>query len=54
MKGYEKDLYENYCKRCKSYMRCPWLCFDNTTCFEMTAFEERKGNENEDERKETV
>lgn len=53
MKGYEVLLYEEFCKRCKKVKSCPWLCMSNDTCFEMSAFEERKENENDDERKKT-
>ena len=52
MKGYELALYEKFCKHCKKVVYCPWLCMSNDTCFEMTAFEERKENE-KDERKKT-
>ena len=52
MKGYEVLLYEDFCKRCKKVKECPWLCMSNDTCFEMTAFEERKENER-DEREKT-
>ena len=54
MKDYEMPLYEKFCKRCKKLADCAWLCISNDTCFEMTAFEERKENEKDDERKKTV
>lgn len=49
MKEYEVFLYEKFCKSCKSIAHCPWLCISGGTCFEMTAFEERKENENEND-----
>ena len=54
MKDYEMPLYEKFCKRCKKLADCAWLCISNDTCFEMTALEERKENEKDDERKKTV
>ena len=53
MKDYEVLLYEEFCKRCKKLTYCAWRCISNDTCFEMTAFEERKENGTDDERKET-
>lgn len=53
MKDYEVLLYEEFCKRCKKFTYCAWQCISNDTCFEMTAFEERKENGKDDERKET-
>lgn len=53
MKDYEVLLYEEFCKRCKKYTYCAWRCISDDTCFEMTAFEERKENGKDDERKET-
>ena len=55
MKDYELPFYLHYCmRRCKSFEHCPWLCISGETCLELTEFEERKENENDSERKETV
>lgn len=42
MKDYEVGLYEKYCKHCKNIAHCPWLSISNETCFEMTAYKEKK------------
>ena len=42
MKRYELELYEKFCRRCKNFYACPWLSISNETCFEMTAFKEKK------------
>ncbi len=54
MKEVETAFYENYCLRCKFLPHCPWRCISGDTCLELTRFEERNENENDNERKETV
>lgn len=39
MKTWELPLYEEFCKKCKSFMHCPFLHISGETCMEMPLFE---------------
>ena len=41
-------IYETYCKRCKSFLHCPWLCISNDTC-SGEYFKETETDEKENE-----